>query len=333
MNKITNFLCLSILLLGATALGMNSPEAQLIEAAKNGNLEKVQGLIAQGASIEAKDKSRMTPLIWAAFNGHENVCRLLVANKASIEAKDFVGSTPLHFAVEFGHEDVCRLLIENKASIYGVENGYTYLHRAASGGHEGICRLLIENKASVDTKTINYEETPLHNAAGRGHEGICRLLIKNKASVDVKHAGGCSPLMSAASHKGDATGRGHSPVCRLLIDIQLEQARIYKTAIATFLGISRKRAANLPCQMQKEIAQLIARQAFEYVQQDKQRVIAQVNPPNISFWDNRKTKGELLAYVNQRFNEPWQQPEQQLEPETQGLTQEEVDNIIGKWEL
>ena len=141
MNKITNSLCLSLLLLGATALGMNpsyakasdyaypghpssprlrrtgqarpfditqgrllrqiihrrrlllslskyTPDAmedrllnreQLIEAAKSGNSEEVERLIAQGASVDAKNNG-FTPLYWAAGNGHEAVCKLLISS-------------------------------------------------------------------------------------------------------------------------------------------------------------------------------------------------------------------------------------------------------------
>lgn len=84
MNKITNFLCLSLLLLGATALGMNNPDEQLLDTARDGNFEEVKRLIEQSASIEVKDPFGSTLLILAAANGHEDICKLLIARGASV---------------------------------------------------------------------------------------------------------------------------------------------------------------------------------------------------------------------------------------------------------
>ena len=267
-DRLINSLCLSLLLLGATALGMNPSYAkatedrllnreQLIEAAKSGNLAEVERLIAQGASVDAKDNYGWTPLHWAAAKGHEAVCKLLIANNASVEAKNNYGLTPLHYA--------------------------------AGNGHEAMCKLLIENKASVDAKN-NHGWTPLYCAAANGHEAICKLLIANKASVEAKNNIGSPPLYYAARN-------GHEAVCKLLIDMQLKVVRKNKAAIVTFLGIARKRAANLPCQMQKDVAIMIARQALETVQRDKQPTIIELNKIR-----NPILKAKLLAHVKQQMN-------------------------------
>jgi ankyrin repeat protein len=277
MNKITNFLCLSLLLLGAIVLGMNpsfaSPLAsegrliggtwqdeqlgqELLSAAKRGYFKVVERLIAQGASVEAKDNHGWGPLSWAAYNDHAAMCRLLIANNVSVEAKNNYGQTSL----------IC----------------------AACNGHKAICRLLIENKALVEAKD-NYGRTPLSWAATNGYKDVCRLLIEHKSSVEAKDNYGWTPLMRAA-------WSGREGVCKLLIDVQLEEARENKAAIATFLGVARKRPGNLPCKIQKDIAQMIARQAFESVQQDKQSVIAQIR------CDNQRTKENVLVYVNQQMN-------------------------------
>jgi hypothetical protein len=229
MNKITNFLCLSLLLLGATALGMNTPDEQLSRE-----------------------------LLTAARNGSEDVCKLLIANKASVEAKNNDGRTPLLWAATMGHEAVCRLLIAKKA--------------------------LIEVKS-------NYGSTPLMHAAQFGYEAVCKLLIANKASVEAKDNDGWTPLIWAARC-------GHDVVCMLLIDVQLEEARKSKAAIATFLGIVKKRRDNLPCHIHYDVAKIIARQAFESVQQDKQCVVAQIGKGGI-----QALKDSLKAHVNQKLNE------------------------------
>jgi hypothetical protein len=258
MNKITNFLCLNLLLLGATVLGMNNPDEQLLDAAHGGDLDEVEILIAQGASVNAKNESRWTPLIYAAMRGYEAVCKLLIEKNASVEAKDNDGRTPLIWAATMGHEAVCRLLIAKKA--------------------------LIEVKS-------NYGSTPLMHAAQFGYEAVCKLLIANKASVEAKDNDGWTPLIWAARC-------GHDVVCMLLIDVQLEEARKSKAAIATFLGIVKKRRDNLPCHIHYDVAKIIARQAFESVQQDKQCVVAQIGKGGI-----QALKDSLKAHVNQKLNE------------------------------
>jgi hypothetical protein len=299
------------LLLGAIVLGMNpsfaSPLAsegrliggtwqdeqlgqELLSAAKRGYFKVVERLIAQGASVEAKDNHGWGPLSWAAYNDHEAMCRLLITKKASIEVKNNYGATPLMHAAQFGYEAVCKLLIANKASVEAKNNdGWTPLIWAAANGHETICRLLIANKASVEAKD-NDGWTPLIYAANCGHESVCKLLIANKASIEVKSNDGWTPLMRAARC-------GHDVVCMLLIDVQLEEARKSKAAIATFLGVARKRSYHLPCHMQYDVAKLIARQAFESVQQDKQLVVEQINEV---FSLEKRTR--LLEHLNRQMN-------------------------------
>jgi ankyrin repeat protein len=244
MDKITNFLCLSILLLGATALGMDYTNAkldqELLNASRNGNLEGVQRLIKEGASVEAKNDYGWSPLLLAAKYGQDAMCKLLINKNASVEAKDNYGRTPLLLAANYGYKAVCRLLIENKASVQ-VKN--------------------------------NNGSTPLHWAAFESHEAVCRLLIENKASVEAKNNDGLTPLERAACN-------GREGICRLLIDIQVERARKNKAAIVIFLGIVRKRSRNLPCHMHYDVAKIIACQAFETVQRDKRSVVEQINELN-----------------------------------------------------
>ena len=117
MKNLFKFLCLSTLMIGSTAWGMaiskEQLDEQLIAAAKAGNLEEVQILLAQGASVDAKElSSRMTPLHYAAANRKENVCKLLIENKASLDGKDRYQKNPLWHAAERGDIEICKLLIK-----------------------------------------------------------------------------------------------------------------------------------------------------------------------------------------------------------------------------
>lgn len=169
MTKIINFLCLSLLLLGATALGMDpvyacpgiqtrqaTPGAvvdpidqgkQLIDAARRGNLEEVKELIAHGASVEAKDDYGATPLSFAVLNNHEEMCKLLIANKAIVDEKNNEEATPLVVAARNGRENICRLLIANKATVEAKDiYGWTSLAYAAQYHYENVWKFLIDTQ-------------------------------------------------------------------------------------------------------------------------------------------------------------------------------------------
>jgi len=63
-----------------------STEPALIEVAKNGDLQKVEALIAEGADINQRDSSGNTPLIKAISFGHFDVAKDLIDKGADINA-------------------------------------------------------------------------------------------------------------------------------------------------------------------------------------------------------------------------------------------------------
>jgi hypothetical protein len=180
MNKITNFLCLSLLLLGATALGMNILDEQLgrelLSAARNGSEDVCRLLIANKALVNAKDNFEQTSLICAACNGHKAICRLLIENKALVEAKDNYGWTPLSWAATNGYKDVCRLLIANKASVEAKDNdGLTSLFWAATNYREDVCKLLIDVQLESVKKNKATTVTFLGIVRKRNHILPCHM--------------------------------------------------------------------------------------------------------------------------------------------------------------
>jgi len=176
MNKTTNFLCLSLLLLGATALGMNNLEEQLIEATRTGDLKKVKSLIAQGVSIETKNRyGGQTPLICAASFDCEDVCKFLIMSKASLEARDYDRKTQLLCAVKYQSANACKLLIANKASLEVVDiHGRTPLMLTVRGdilrftgpNHETMSKKLNDAQEAMGKLLIDAQLEPaLHKIA------------------------------------------------------------------------------------------------------------------------------------------------------------------------
>ncbi len=60
--------------------------AELIEAAQNGQTEKISALLAAGAEVNAKDKEGMTALIYAAYEGHFQSVKALLNAGADVNA-------------------------------------------------------------------------------------------------------------------------------------------------------------------------------------------------------------------------------------------------------
>ena len=67
----------------------------LLEAAKEGDLSKVEGLIAEGSDVNIADGNGTTPLHFAADRGHIDVVELLISKGANVNAETNGGYSPL----------------------------------------------------------------------------------------------------------------------------------------------------------------------------------------------------------------------------------------------
>jgi ankyrin len=69
-------------------------------------------LLERGASVNAVQKDRFSPLHAAARNGHEKVVKVLLDSGALVEeAETKNGGTALYIAAEHGHEKVVNVLL------------------------------------------------------------------------------------------------------------------------------------------------------------------------------------------------------------------------------
>ena len=91
---------------------LGSPDALLLDAARNGDFGRVKALLKDNPdSLFRKDNIGVTALHSAAEKGRKDVAELLLADKAEVNAKNKYGSTPLHWAAFGGHKDVAELLL------------------------------------------------------------------------------------------------------------------------------------------------------------------------------------------------------------------------------
>ena len=150
--------------------------AELMLAARAGDLEQVKELLASGA--EPDPKGIATPLYFAAQGGHFEIAKLLLESGADPNAESDWG-TSLQIAARRKHIDVATILLQHGAdpNSKGGDLDNTPLHDAAAVGATEIGRLLIDRGANVNARNKEFEP-PVHLAVLRGKLEIAELLGK-----------------------------------------------------------------------------------------------------------------------------------------------------------
>jgi len=128
--------------------------ADLINAAYDGNLDKVKDALNAGAEVNVPNngRSKYTALSFAIMKGHIKIVELLIDNGANVNTVDNKGNTVLHLASTNGQ--IVQLLIDKGADVNAKNNnGETALLRAFKKRHietmEETMELLIRNKATI----------------------------------------------------------------------------------------------------------------------------------------------------------------------------------------
>ena len=190
----------------------------MLDAAKEGRLEKVQRLV-RGGTVDARagderDAWNRSALLLAASYGHLEMVRWLVREGgSSVEEKSNKGSTALLCAALNGHFAVMRWLVrEGGSSVEEKSNdGWTALLFAALNGHLEMVRWLVrEGGSSVEEKS-NHGGTALLCAADNGHLEVVRWLVREGgSSVEERDNYGWTALLRASE-------KGHVVVMRWLL--------------------------------------------------------------------------------------------------------------------
>ncbi|XP_017772298.1 PREDICTED: tankyrase [Nicrophorus vespilloides] len=123
--------------------------AALLDAAKKGNLLRVQRLVTAD-NINCRDAQgrNSTPLHLAAGYNNVEVAEFLLDHGADVNAQDKGGLIPLHNASSYGHLDIAALLIKFNTVVNATDKwGFTPLHEAAQKGRTQLCALLLAHGA------------------------------------------------------------------------------------------------------------------------------------------------------------------------------------------
>ena len=195
-----------------------SPEASFMEAAKQGDCQRLRELITEGLDVNLQhgvaDEPRHTALVCAAENGQADAVRLLLAAGANVDEKcggAGDNSTALMHAASKGQLECTRILIEAGASAVARDrSGKTPMHYAAAEGHAEVLSNLAKAGARADAIS-KQGESPLMEAAGGGHVSGVKRLLELGADPNCVNKNGFSALTNGAM-------AGHAEVVEILLN-------------------------------------------------------------------------------------------------------------------
>jgi ankyrin repeat protein len=169
---------------------METPDALLLKACRNGDLKLAADSLTHGANANAKTSfmdrpPSFSPLMFAAKGGNLELVKLLVEHGAEINSGAMSGAPPLQFACMDGRIETVNYLIEHGAS---VTNATASLCWAAWRGYSNIVALLVAKGVPVN-QSAGELGTPLQKAIDGGFVNIAALLIKHGADINKSEGG------------------------------------------------------------------------------------------------------------------------------------------------
>ncbi len=144
-------------------------DKMLLEGALDGDLNKVQLALDQGANINARGRGLTTPLLNASRNNHLEIVKLLIERGANIEGEDNAKITPLMIAL-YHYSDLCvRFLLEQNVNIQHLDTfERTPLIIVCNWGHlEFIRKIIYKGGDSSINHQDMYGMTALINICNR----------------------------------------------------------------------------------------------------------------------------------------------------------------------
>jgi hypothetical protein len=163
--------------------------SELLDALIERDSSRAIELIDTGADVNYRRSRDGTPLIVAARNGEAQVVELLLAQGADPNRDSIGDGNPLIVAAAAGNQRIVSMLVAAGADVNAfVEDDETPLINAARRGHLGVVQYLIARGADVNFSVIaNRFTSPerrsaLSQAEKFGHRGVANYLRAHGAT-------------------------------------------------------------------------------------------------------------------------------------------------------
>lgn len=182
----------------------NGPTALML-AARYNNTEMVKILLKAGADLNIQQrKSGWTALMFAENN--IEIIKLLIQARAKLDLYTVKGFTALILAIIHNKVETVKLLIQAgaKLDLYTVK-GFTALIAAIIHNKIEIVRIILEAGADSNQKNLNKHLTPLMYASDRNNVEIVNLLIQAGAEINSQNDDGWTALMFSVA--GEKSGK------------------------------------------------------------------------------------------------------------------------------
>ncbi len=189
----------------------------LFEAAERGCLRFVGQLLAEGASIRARDRFGNTALLRAARTGEKEVVRLFLARGADVHLQNLAGSTALLRAATMNRRRTVKILLEAGADPNTPNRGgITPLIAAAYNGDRRNVKQLLAAGSRPGVRDATGK-SPIVYAAGRGYTRIVAGLLDAGVDLNERSSHALTVLMWAAGHSNDVPVEEGLETVRLVV--------------------------------------------------------------------------------------------------------------------
>jgi ankyrin repeat protein len=192
---------------GFLAAGMDvnakdqNDDTALTATADRGDLPMVNLLLKRGADVNAKGRNSWTAFLLALQGDRNDVSdALLTQPKLDLEAETPAGMTALMLGTWHQRPEVVRKLLQRGANPNHQDHeGDAALHGASWFGNTTILGMLLDAKANPNVRN-KLGGTPLMWAASYGQDQIVRMLLEKGADPRIKDVDGVTAAGWAAKN-------------------------------------------------------------------------------------------------------------------------------------
>ena len=202
LNSFILLACLSMVSPSSFSQDLDSLQTDFLEAAHEGDIQRVSENLEKGVSIEVRDNQGRTALLIATHENHIELARYLIDRGADVNARDNINDTPYLFAGAEGRLEILRMTVNAGADLSSVNRyGGTALIPAAHHGHVETVEYLLTTQTDIDhVNSLGWTALLEAIILGDGSDiyiRIVSLLLGAGADVNIADSEGVTPLAHA----------------------------------------------------------------------------------------------------------------------------------------